>query len=68
MNGARPLNWARVRTIAHHDLKQLMHSRDFIIPMAILGTLFFVVLPAGLLLSIEAIGDLGPIQQISAAL
>lgn len=68
MNGSRPLNWSRVRTIARHDLKQLLRSKDFLIPMAILGTLFFVILPAALLLSIEAIGELGPIQQISQAL
>ena len=48
----RNLNWDRVRTVAKHDLKQLMKSRDFLIPMGILGGLFFVVLPAALLLSI----------------
>ena len=62
------LNWYRVRTVAKHDLKQLLRSKDFLIPMAILGGLFFVILPAALLLSIEAIGQLGPIQQISEAL
>ncbi len=62
------LNWYRVRTVAKHDLKQLMRSKDFLIPMGILGGLFFVALPAALLLSIEAIGQLGPIQQISEAL
>ncbi|MGI9624436.1 MAG: ABC transporter permease subunit [Acidimicrobiales bacterium] len=62
------LNWHRVGTVAKHDLKQLMKSKDFLIPMGILGALFFVVLPSALLLSIEAIGSVGPIEQISAAL
>ncbi len=64
----RALNWRRVRTIARHDLRQLMKSKDFLIPMAILGGLFFVVLPGALLLSIAAIGELGPVTQISQAL
>ena len=54
----RHLDWSRVRTVAKHDLKQLLRSKDFLIPMAILGGLFFVVLPAMLLASIEAIGPL----------
>lgn len=62
------LNWGRVWTVARHDLRQLLKSRDFLIPMGILGGLFFVILPAGLLLSIEAIGEFGAVQQISSAL
>lgn len=64
----RKLNWHRVRTVARHDLKQLLKSKDFLIPMGILGGLFFVVLPALLLMTIEAIGQIGPIEEISAAL
>ena len=62
------LNWRRVRTVARHDLKQLMRSKDFLVPMSILGALFFVILPAALLLSIEAIGEFGAVRQISEAL
>ena len=31
------INWARVRTVARTDLKQLVVSKDFWIPMGILG-------------------------------
>lgn len=62
------LNWGRVWTVARHDLRQLLRSRDFLVPMSILGGLFFIILPGGLLLTIEAIGELGPIQQVSNAL
>ncbi len=62
------LDWRRIRSVARNDLRQLLRSKDFLIPMAILGGLFFIVLPAGLLLSIEAIGQVGPMQQISEAL
>lgn len=64
----RHLNWSRVFTVAKYDLKQLLRSKDFLLPMGILGGLFFVILPAALLASIEAIGQVGSIQQISDAL
>ncbi len=64
----RSINWGRVRTIAKHDLKQLLKSKDFLIPMGIQGALFFVILPAALLASIEAIGRVGAVAQISNAL
>ncbi len=64
----RSLNWSRVFTIAKHDLRQLMKSKDFLIPMGILGGLFFIVLPGILLLSISAIGEFGSVTQISEAL
>lgn len=64
----RKLNWFRVRTVAKHDLKQLMKSKDFLVPMGILGALFFVVFPAILLAMIETLGKYGPMQQISEAL
>ena len=62
------LNWSRVWTVTRHDLRQLLRSRDFLVPMSILGALFFIILPGALLLTIEAIGALGPIQQVSDAL
>ncbi len=63
-----PLNWSRVRTVARHDVRQLLRSKDFLIPMVILGGIFFIILPGALLLSIEAVGQVGPMQQISDAL
>lgn len=62
------MNRDHVATIARTDLRQLAKAKDFVIPMAILGTLFFVAIPATLLLTITRIGEVGPIEQVSQAL
>lgn len=64
----RGLDWGRVRTVARTDLKQLMVSKDFWIPMGILGAFFFLIVPAALLLVITKIGDVTTVQKISQAL
>lgn len=63
-----PLNWRRIRTVVRNDLRQLLKAKDFLIPMSILGGLFFVVLPILLLGSIKAVGQVGAVQQVSSAL
>ncbi len=60
--------WARVWAVTRHDLRQLLRSKDFLVPMAILGALFFVILPLALLGTIEAIGRVGAVSNISDAL
>jgi ABC-2 type transport system permease protein len=62
------LNWGRVATVARTDLKQLAQSRDFWIPMAVLGSFFFLVIPTILLLTITKIGDVHVVAQISQTL
>jgi ABC-type transport system involved in multi-copper enzyme maturation permease subunit len=62
------LNWARVATVARTDLKQLVQARDFWMPMTILGSFFFVVIPAVLLLTVTRIGDIQVVSQISQTL
>jgi ABC-2 type transport system permease protein len=62
------MNWRRVRTVVRNDLRQLLKAKDFIIPMSILGGLFFVILPVLLLGSIDAVGQVGAVQQVSNAL
>lgn len=64
----RRLDWYRVRVVARTDLRQLLASKDFLVPMGVLGSIFFFVLPTALLLTITRIGDIGPVQQISQAL
>ena len=59
---------SRVLTVARADLTQLAQARDFWIPMAALGSLFFVVIPAILLLTITQIGSVEVIGQVSEAL
>ncbi len=64
----RRLNWARIRTIARTDLKQLAQARDFWLPMVALGSIFFVVIPTLLLVSITKLGNINAVNQISQAL
>lgn len=68
VNKAGAINWQRVMTVARTDLKQLAQARDFWIPMAGLGTLFFAVIPAILLLTITQIGSVEVIGRVSEAL
>ncbi len=62
------INWARVRTVARTDLKQLVVSKDFWVPMGILGAFFFLIVPAILLLSITQIGSNPAVGKIAATL
>ncbi|MEI7591805.1 MAG: ABC transporter permease subunit [Actinomycetes bacterium] len=62
------MNYRRMMTVMRTDLKQLQQSKDFWIPMALLGGLFFLVIPGVLLSVINSIGNIGTIQQVSQAL
>ncbi len=62
------MNWQRTFTIARTDLRQLVLARDFWLPMTILGSIFFVIVPTFLLLGISSLGDVGAVQQISETL
>lgn len=62
------MNWRRVRTVARTDLKQLMVSKDFWVPMGILGAFFFLIVPAVLLMSITYIGNNPAVGKIAQTL
>ncbi|HMS12019.1 MAG TPA: ABC transporter permease subunit [Microthrixaceae bacterium] len=62
------MNLRRMWTVARTDLKQLIQARDYWIPMVALGALFFLVVPAVLLLTIRNIGEVTMVQQISDTL
>ncbi len=62
------MNWHHVRTVAKTDLRQLIGAKDFWIPMAILGSMFFLVIPAVLLVSITSLGEVEAVAQISQAI
>ncbi len=64
----RPLNRARMYTVMRTDLKQLVDSKDFWVPMLLLGGFFFLIVPAFLLSIITSIGNVSAIQQVSQAL
>ncbi len=62
------MDWSRVRTVARTDLKQLIQAKDFWMPMAFLGLLFFVIVPGILLTIITQLGSIEGIAQISETL
>jgi ABC-type Na+ efflux pump permease subunit len=62
------MNWQRVATVARTDLKQLIRAKDFWVPMAALGSLFFVVLPTILLGTLTGIGDVETIGRLADTL
>ena len=62
------MNWRRMWIVAQTDLKQLIQARDYWIPMAALGAMFFLIVPAILLLTITQIGDVEMVSQISKTL
>ena len=62
------MNWARVRTVSRTELKQLLQARDFWMPMALLGGIFFFVIPTILLLVITRVGNVDAVKQLSTTL
>jgi ABC-2 type transport system permease protein len=64
----RPLRWQHIWTVARTDLKALAQSKDYWIPMLILGAIFFVFVPTVLLLSLTQIGEVDAVDQLSRAL
>lgn len=62
------MNWTRAMTVARTDLKQLVKAKDFWMPMAALGMLFFVIVPTALLLMITQLGSVEAITQVSETL
>lgn len=65
---AREFDRARMLVVARTDLRQLVKSKDYWIPMLALGSLFFLIIPTILLLTITRIGDINVVQQASQAL
>ncbi len=62
-----PLHRSQIATVARTDLKQLVQDRGFWIPMVALGSIFFVIIPTVLLLTITTVGDIRVVEQISQA-
>lgn len=58
----------RMWVVARTELRQLLLSRDYWIPMVALGAIFFLVLPTVLLLIVTRIGNVSMVQQASQAL
>ena len=62
------LNFSRIWTVARTDLKQLAQAKDFWMPMTLLGSFFFVLIPLILLTSITKIGSVEAVDRISETL
>jgi ABC-type Na+ efflux pump permease subunit len=58
----------RMLTVTRTELRQLRESKDFWVPMVILGGFFFLVVPSILLSVITSIGDVQAVRQVSDAL
>jgi len=58
-------SYARSWTIARTDLRQLRQARDFWMPLVIIASLFFVVIPGILLLLITRVSNVALAQQLS---
>jgi len=63
-----PFVWRRMWVVARTDLKQLLKSKDYWMPMVALGMLFFVVLPTALLLTLTHVGSSTVAARISDTL
>jgi ABC-type Na+ efflux pump permease subunit len=59
------LTWRRTWVVARTDLMQLIQAKDFWVPMMLLGSIFFLIIPTVLLFAITSVGDIESVQQIS---
>ena len=60
-------NWSRMWVVARTDLRSLLLQRDFWLPMALLGSFFFVIVPVFLLGVIGVIGSNDAVQGVAQA-
>jgi len=62
------VTWRRTWIVARTDLTQLIQAKDFWVPMMLLGSIFFLIIPTLLLLAITSVGDVEAVRQISETL
>ena len=58
-------SYARAWTIARTDLRQLRQARDFWMPLVIIASMFFVVIPGILLLLVTRVSNFELATQLS---
>ena len=64
----RRLDRHRMWVVTRTELRQLRKSRDYWIPMVLLGSIFFLIVPTILLLIITRVGSIPAVQQVSQTL
>ena len=60
------MRWSNVSAIASVDLRRLFKSKDYWIPLVLLGSLFFVVIPFVALSVVSAVGDTPLADQVTS--
>lgn len=63
-----PFHMRRMWVVARTDLKQLLQSKDYLMPMLALGALFFLVVPLALLLTVTSLGESNIATRVSESL
>lgn len=63
-----PFDVRRMLVVTRTDLKQLLRSKDYLLPMVALGALFFVVVPFVLLTTITSLGESSIATRVSESL
>ncbi len=63
-----PFDARRMLVVTRTDLKQLLRSKDYLLPMVALGALFFIVVPLVLLLTITSLGESSLATRVSESL
>ncbi|MCC5953545.1 MAG: ABC transporter permease subunit [Acidimicrobiia bacterium] len=62
------MNWHRIRVVCTTDLRQLWQSKDFWVPMLLLGSIFFLFVPLLLLSTINSVGEGATAQRLAQQL
>ena len=63
-----PFEWHRMWVVARTDLRQLLRSKDYLLPMVALGFLFFVAVPFVLLVTLTNVENTNVAVRISDSL
>lgn len=63
-----PFQAHRMWVVTRTDLKQLLQSKDYLLPMVALGALFFLVVPLILLLTVTGLGESSLATKVSESL
>ncbi|MCB0952227.1 MAG: ABC transporter permease subunit [Microthrixaceae bacterium] len=61
-------DWHRMWVVARTDLRQLLKSKDYLLPMVGLGLVFFVVVPTALLLTLTRVDSSTMAARVSDSL
>jgi ABC-2 type transport system permease protein len=60
-----PFNRRRAWVVCRTGLRQLLHARDFWVPIVVMGAIFYVILPVLLLGSLRIIGSSASVNKIA---